>query len=262
MSAYLSFDIVLQLFFGGVIGLCLGLTGVGGGVLIIPILQVFFGMHAVMAVGTASLISTLVKVSAGIAHIRAGNIKWKEAGLILLGAIPCVLLTTELIVLLNQSAYYSELVNQAIESAIVLMMLLSLVSLYLKSKHAGTESNPVPRRKSYSIAIGGGCGAVLGSTGVGGGVMLLPAFNTLLGVDIKKAIGSSVVVALVLSGVTAMSYSRGGQSDWPVAVVMTSGAILSMPVAMRLVKAFTPAQLYRLTIGVILVALAMVLFFR
>jgi Predicted permeases len=262
MDAYFSVDIVLQLVLGGVIGLCLGLTGVGGGVLIIPILQVFFGMQVVMAVGTASLISTLVKISASIAHIKEGNIKWKEVGLMLLGAIPCVLLTTELIVLLNQSERYSVIINHLIEVGIVVMMLLSLVSLYMKSKKSESQLSGKPLRKSFSVAIGGGCGVVLGSTGVGGGIMLLPAFNTLLGVDIKKAIGSSVVVALVLSGVTALSYSRGGQSDLPVALVITFGAILAMPLAMKLVKVFTPIQLYRLTIGVILVALAMVFLFR
>lgn len=262
LSYFDAFDAVVNLGFGVLIGLCLGLTGVGGGVLIIPILQVFFAMDAVMAVGTASLISFLVKIGASFGHIKAGNIKWKEVGFVLLGAIPCVLMTTNLIIFLNQSERYSSCINHVIELAIVMMMLVSLCSLYKQSKKGIINVKSVSPRNYISVAIGGGCGAVLGSTGIGGGVVLLPAFNALLGVEIKKAIGSSVVVALVLSAVTALNYSREGQSDLPVALYITFGALTAMPVAMRYVKTITSVQLYRLTIGVISVALAMVLLFR
>ncbi len=55
LADYTTMGILLRIFFGAVVGLCLGLTGVGGGVLIIPILHSVFAMSPVMSVGTASL---------------------------------------------------------------------------------------------------------------------------------------------------------------------------------------------------------------
>ena len=261
VSSILTFDGALKLLLGALIGLCLGLTGVGGGVLIIPLLQFFFGMGTVMAVGTASLISTFVKVNAGLSHIRAGNVEWKTLGFMLLGAIPSTVLITELVIYLNNHVYYASLLTQAVELAIVGIMLLSLFSLYRKRKQSATVQNEqaAPRGKHVAMCAGGVCGAVLGSTGVGGGVMLLPAFNSLLGIDLKKSIGSSVVMALALSGITALNYSRGGQSELSTAVIMTMGAFVGVPVAIRLVKKFSEQQLYTLTLMVIMGALALTL---
>ena len=59
------------LLLGTVFGLCLGLTGVGGGVMLIPMLQVFCDMNTVLSVGTASIISTLVKINASVAIYKS-----------------------------------------------------------------------------------------------------------------------------------------------------------------------------------------------
>lgn len=87
-TAFTLSDIFIRLGFGILIGFCLGLTGVGGGVLIIPILQVVFGMNPVLAVGTASVIASLVKINAAISHVVAKNVSWREVGYILAGAVP------------------------------------------------------------------------------------------------------------------------------------------------------------------------------
>ncbi|MEZ9040922.1 MULTISPECIES: sulfite exporter TauE/SafE family protein [unclassified Vibrio] len=256
----LNLDSLLKLALGGVIGFCLGMTGVGGGVLIIPILQVVFGMGTVLAVGTASLISALVKVGAGISHISAGNVAWRPVAFMLLGAVPSTLLITELILRINSDEAHSVMLHQVIDWMIIGVMLFSLLSLYLgKRKNSEAIASDIKKRKA--VCTGAGCGAVLGSTGVGGGVMLLPAFNSFLGVDIKKSIGSSVVMALALSSITALNYSKGGQADWTTAGLMTFGALLGVPLAVRIVKKIEEKYLYTLTLGVILFALALTLLF-
>ncbi|MGR5144514.1 sulfite exporter TauE/SafE family protein [Photobacterium sp. DNB23_23_1] len=257
----LSFDGALKLVLGAIIGLCLGLTGVGGGVLIIPILQFFFGMGTVTAVGTASLISMFVKLNAGFSHIKAGNVAWRKLGLMLLGAVPATWFITEWVVYFNNHDQYSHQITQAIDIAIVGIMLLSLFSLYKKRNSSiSSSANSQPESgKAKAVCAGGVCGAVLGSTGVGGGVLLLPAFNSLLGIDLKKSIGSSVVMALALSGITALNYSRGGQSDIATAALMTAGAFLGVPIAIRLLERFSENQLYSLTLLVIFISLCLTL---
>ncbi|WP_413113607.1 sulfite exporter TauE/SafE family protein [Thaumasiovibrio sp. DFM-14] len=259
-SLLFSFDALLKLGFGALIGMCLGLTGVGGGVLIIPILTVFFGMQTIMAVGTASIISTLVKVNAGFAHIRAGNVAWRPLRWMLLGAVPMTLFTTTLIIYLVEHSTVGPMVSVAVEAAIIAVMLFALVSIYRKYRQANQPSDAVSRSNSTAVGAGMACGSILGSTGVGGGVMLLPAFNSLLGVDIKKSVGSSVVMALVLSSLTALNYSRGGQSDMIAAIIMTAGAFIGVPIAVRLLKRFSDSQVYLLTLAIISVSLGLTLF--
>ncbi|PSW21823.1 sulfite exporter TauE/SafE family protein [Photobacterium sanctipauli] len=257
ITTLFTVDTFLKVGFGSLIGICLGLTGVGGGVLIIPILQVVFGMQIVMAVGTASLISTIVKVNAGYSHIKAGNVEWNALKWMLLGSIPATLLMTELIVHLNNSASLQNVVTFVIEAVIIAIMLFALFTMY--QKYRSSESAIEAKQYSNKVAVSAGvtCGSLLGSTGVGGGVLLLPAFNTLLGVSIKKSIGSSLVMALVLSGLTALNYSKGGQSDVMTAVLMSAGAVIGVPIAIRLLKRFSDKQIYLSTMVVISVALLM-----
>lgn len=256
----LTFDTGLKIIFGSVIGLCLGLTGVGGGVLIIPILQVVFDMPTVMAVGTASIISTIVKVNAGFSHVVAGNVDWKSLKWMLLGAAPATFFTTEAIVHIYKNPSFSVYVNYVIEAVIVGVMLVALVSVYQKYRNYSTAVNERSLSKRIAFSAGATCGSIMGTTGVGGGVMLLPAFNTLLGVDIKKSVGSSLVMALILSCVTAINYSKSGQSDALTAVLMSAGAFIGVPVAMKLLKKTDDKSIYVLTFAIISISLAMILF--
>lgn len=256
----LTIDSFMKIALGALIGLCLGLTGVGGGVLIIPILQVIFGMQTIMAVGTASIISSIVKANAGISHIAAGNVDWKALRWMLIGAIPATLLTTEFIIHLYSIPSLSTAINRTIEVVIVGIMLLSMYSIYNKYKRCTQQNTSRDHSNKVALSAGVTCGTVIGSTGVGGGIMLLPAFNTLLGVGIKKSIGSSLVMALILSTLTALNYSRGGQSDITTAILMSAGAFIGVPIAMKLIKGAKDQHIYILTLAILFLSLGMLLF--
>lgn len=253
-----SFDGFIKIALGALIGLCLGLTGVGGGVLIIPILQVIFGFETVMAVGTASIISSIVKANAGLSHIFAGNIDWKALRWMLIGALPAAYLTTESIIYLYRIPSLADTINYVMELAIIIIMLLSIYSIFIKFKNSDRVTTTRTHSNTLAVTAGATCGTILGSTGVGGGVMLLPAFNTLLGVTIKKSVGSSLILALILSSLTAINFSKGGQSDLTTALLMSAGAFIGVPIAMRMLKRFEDKQIYILTILIILISLIMV----
>lgn len=253
-----SYEGVIKISLGALIGFCLGLTGVGGGVLIIPILQVVFGMQTVMAVGTASIISSIVKANAGLSHIYAGNVDWKALRWMLIGAVPATYLTTELIIYLYNIPAMAISINYAMEVGIIGIMLVSIYSILIKYKTSGLETKVRAHSNTVAVSAGATCGTILGSTGVGGGVMLLPAFNTLLGVNIKKSVGSSLVMALILSALTALNYSKGGQSDINTALLISSGAFIGVPVAMKLIKKLKDKQIYGFTIFIILISLVMI----
>ncbi|MGR5143997.1 sulfite exporter TauE/SafE family protein [Photobacterium sp. DNB23_23_1] len=252
--------LMLKITLGSIFGLCLGLTGVGGGVLLIPMLQLFCGMPPVLAVGTASLISALVKVNASIVHVKAKNVSWRKIAILFVGALPITLVVTQVVIYFNDHPLHQETTQTMITSLVTVVMIGSLLSVFYKfrsspnSKHTSSNVNCSDRK---ALVSGMFCGSILGSTGVGGGVLLLPVLNNVLNLDIKKAIGSSVVLALFLSGFAALGYAKGGQADVHTAIWFVVGSFIGVPVAASLLNKISEKTTYIITLIVILISLVL-----
>ncbi len=144
---------LLKLGLGSIFGLCLGLTGVGGGVLLIPMLQLFCDMSPVLAVGTASLISALVKVNASIMHIKTNNVSWRQISLIFIGALPATLLVTQIVVYFNSHPTYQQMTQLFIEILVMLVMTGALISVCMKYRSSYMMSN-ISVGQQYSVPSG------------------------------------------------------------------------------------------------------------
>ncbi|KEI69310.1 sulfite exporter TauE/SafE family protein [Endozoicomonas elysicola] len=264
-------ELGFTLLIGCLIGLALGMTGVGGGVLMIPILRGIFGMNPVLAVGTASLCAFLMKINAAALHIRMGNISWRKSGLMLTGAIPATFLTTQYIVRLSQNPDTASFINSTVDFMVIMTIVLSLASMVYKDfksrkkpitevKETTDEIIPIGNIAAWRTLLAGiGSGVVIGATGVGGGVLLLPILTVLLQVNIKQAVGSSIVIALMLSGLSAMSYAGGGQADMTTAIILIIGSMIGVPIAGRLVRSVSDSVLHRATLGLITISALMML---
>ncbi len=90
---------------------------------------------------------------------------------------------------------------------------------------------------------------------MGGGVLLLPILNSFLNINIKKAIGSSVVLALFLSAITALSYAKGGQADVVTALWFVFGSIAGVALAGTLMHKLSEKHTYLITISVISISI-------
>ncbi len=82
------------IFSGFLVGLLVGLTGVGGGSLMTPILVLFFHIKPALAVGTDLLYASITKSVGIFAHGKLGNIDWKIVKRLMLGSIPASIFTT------------------------------------------------------------------------------------------------------------------------------------------------------------------------
>lgn len=257
------FDIFLRIGFGAVIGLCLGMTGVGGGVLIIPVLRGVFAMSPVMAVGTASLCASLMKISSGLMHVRNGNVDWKNSALILLGAAPILIVTSFVIVRLSDNPATAGQINQLVEYLIIGVIAFSLIAMIKKTFGKSSESKSVEKTEGFfnkkTLISGAATGFIMGSTGVGGGVLLLPLLSVTIGLDMKRSVGSSTVIALVLSSAGALAYSGGGQSDVVTAALLVLGSFVGVPMAGFLLKAMSDKRLQQVSLGLISVSAVVML---
>src|ERR1043166_2136399 len=78
---------------GFVVGAIVGLTGMGGGSLMTPLLILMFGVHPLTAVGTDLLYAALTKTVGTAIHSREGNVDWRVAGVLAAGSLPATALT-------------------------------------------------------------------------------------------------------------------------------------------------------------------------
>src|SRR5580704_13420176 len=97
----------LSVLSGFIVGLLVGLTGVGGGSLMTPLLILVFGTHTSTAVGTDLLYASITKSVGSIAHGRKQNVDWSIVGKLAAGSIPAAVVTIIVLYLLRSHGYTS-----------------------------------------------------------------------------------------------------------------------------------------------------------
>ena len=235
------------LFCGFVVGFCICFSGVGGGVLVIPVIAFFFDQPPSVAVGTAGIYATLTKAMAGIENARRRNIDYALFMRITLFAVPGTLLSaiTVNVFLTTPSA---DTLQQVLRLIIIGAILLSLLSAHFKPKYA--RGLPVG---AFFI------GTVMGLTGIGGGVLIVPLMLAFSDASPKRIVGTSILTALVLSFLTAMIYSNNNQVNYALALWMSVGALLAAPFGgMMLHRASQSLVRWTMTALILLAAVLMI----
>ena len=262
-------EMAVRLIFGLLIGFCIGLTGIGGGVLVLPTLTLLFRMNAVMAVGTASFYAFLTKVSATFHHARLKNIDWKLASFFLIGAVPLNLLVACWVSGRDADLEFARDLQRFIAGVVcfcVAVMALNLISQIWKKKISKTRGktaecvfgHPVLRR-GLGVAIGGLIGGLMAATSIGGGVLMIPALMVVFGLDAKKTVGTSIFIAVILSMLTALNYVAGSESIClSTSVIMAAGSLVGVPLGSRL-SVRLPDRVLHAVVLVLICAVAIVM---
>jgi uncharacterized protein len=187
--ALMSTTTLLLLFSGLVAGLLAGLLGIGGGVLLVPLL-VGFGYLPVQAVGTSTLAILIIAVGGTVQNLRSGNLRFHS---ILTLGLPSVV-TAQL------GAFCASRVWQPLLLAtfgVLLWVTIYLVELRKRLARRSGRST-VQRHVLFARTVTGGLsGFLAGFFGVGGGVALVPLQILLLGESIKVAIQTSLGVITI-----------------------------------------------------------------
>lgn len=262
--------ICVDLALGLAIGFCIGLTGVGGGVLVLPALTLLLKMNAVMAVGTASLYAFLTKVSATFHHAKLKTIDWGLSLLFLAGAVPVNFLVARWIAARGADEEFTAALKKFIIGTVffcVAMMIYNLISQIRNQAQENPKAQladhivkiPVLRR-TLGVLMGGIVGALIGATSIGGGVLIVPMLMIIFGLEARKTVGSSIFIAVVLTLVTSLSYFTGENSmDAVTGIIMAVGSLVGVPFGSKLSVKMPEKILQSVVIGLILVAAVMML---
>ena len=238
---------------GFVIGFLICLTGVGGGVLVIPAVAFFFDQPPSVAVGTAGVYAALTKIIAGAEHARIGNINYKLFARVTAAAAPGALLAAAAVnAMLHFRPEFRGELQDGLRGAVIAAILLSLFFSQFKAARMTGENR---REKTAPLLVGAfAVGAVMGLTGVGGGVLIAPLLLLLGGETPKRIVGASILIALALSALSAAVYAGGGQVNYELALWMSAGSLLAAPLGSRLLRRVSEEFVRRTLVGLIVAA--------
>lgn len=262
-------ELVGRLVLGLLVGFSIGLTGVGGGVLMLPALTLLLKMNPVMAVGTASLYSFLTKLSATFHHVKLKTIDWGISLLFLAGALPANAAVSFWVTRHGSSAEFQHGLRIFITGTVFFCIGAMVLSLgrQIRNQRKQIKGNTLADRinarpvlsRTLGVLAGAVVGALIGATSIGGGVLIIPLLMVLFGLAARRTVGSSIFIAVVLTLVTSLIYSKGGEVDIATAVVMAVGSLIGVPSGSKLSSGMPDKLLQGIVIALICVAAVMML---
>jgi len=256
-------EIALYIAAGASVGFAIGLTGVGGGSLMTPLL-LLFGFPAPIAIGTDLLYASLTKASGVFSHHRRGNVDWRIAGWLAIGSLPISIL---LHVLMRQSGFLEEEgFSELLTKSLGVMLIVTAAVLLAGNRMPGATVQPRPRVLSdlircnqalSTIAMGivlGVC-VTLSSVGAGafGAAALLVIFADTPAI---KIIATDVAHAVPLTLIAGLGYLAAGYVDGLLLASLLAGSVPAMQLGTRL-SSKVPEQVLRPILMVLLFILGL-----
>jgi uncharacterized membrane protein YfcA len=214
---------------GAIVGFVIGLTGMGGGALMTPVLVLLFGVNPGSAVSADVVTSLVLKPFGGGVHIRRRTVNWRLVQWLMVGSVPCAFLGAYL---LDQVVGTDN--KDAIKSILGWVLLVAasaiLAKLVLQARrHEAPVSQMMdPRlvRPIPTILVGAVGGLVVGMTSVGSGsliiVMLMLMYPLLSG---REMVGTDLVQAIPLVAAAALGHMLFGTLDVSIITSVLIGAI-------------------------------------
>jgi len=213
---------------GFVVGAIVGLTGVGGGSLMTPLLVLLFGVHPATAVGTDLLYAAITKSGGTVVHSRKGHVDWQIVGRLAAGSIPAAALTIYILSQLpKRSAELTHLISVSLGIALLLtacaiVFRKRIVAFALRHENSFVQRHLGP----VTVAVGAVIGVLVSISSVGAGALGVAALFFLYPhLPAVRIVGSDVVHAVPLTLVAGMGHWWLGSVDWSLLGALLLGSL-------------------------------------
>lgn len=247
---------------GALVGTLVGLTGVGGGSLMTPLLVFLFGFSPSVAVGTDLLFAALTKSVGVVVHHKShGSVNWKVAARLSLGSIPAAIIS---IMILKQYESVGADLAKPITLVLGFALILTACAIVIKPRARTIESKlPIStvrffgrHRRLATILVGSILGFLVTFSSVGAGalgtVSLLLLYPSLPAV---KVVGTDLAYAIPLATVAGLGHWYLGNIDWGLLVTLLIGSLPGIWVGSQ-ISARIPERVLRPILAGILVVVA------
>jgi len=206
-------------------GLAGGLFGVGGGLILIPILTGVFHLTQHQAHGTSLAAIGATALASVIVYAAHGNVAWTTAALVAVTSI----FTAPL-----GARWASRISRQALARAFAIFCVAVAARLLWKAPAPGAAVPALQHGAigvGFDLVLGGAVGLLAGFMGVGGGIIAVPAFTLLLGMTQQAAQGTSLAVILATAPAGAVEHARRGNVVLALVPALAIGAAIGGPIA-------------------------------
>ncbi len=213
---------------GFAVGMLGGMTGVGGGSLMTPVLILLFGMHPAVAVGTDLLHAAVTKTAGSLVHGFNHTIDWRVVRRLATGSIPMTIVTMSVLSVLDiNSAATRELINAVLTIALIVTAVTLLFRDRIVRLSAGRLDVLTPRQAAVlTVIVGGVLGTIVSISSVGAGaigviclVLLYPKLPT------ARIVGSDIAHAVPLTLAAGIGHWLLGSVDLQVVMFLILGSV-------------------------------------
>jgi uncharacterized membrane protein YfcA len=249
-----AYTIATRTSIGLIAGVLIGLTGIGGGVVLLPLLISILGVPPIIAVGSDAVINFITKIGAGTLHWRRGNVSWPLALNLAYGSIPGAVLGV--LFLARIRAAYGNGVNDVLKVAIsILLIVIPIAYMFIQLPAASQGDIKGIRNSKHRLGvtlIGFVAGILVGVTSIGSGSLILLLLLVFYGYAPVVMVGTDIVHAILLAGITGFLQLGFGNVDPVLVATVLIGSIPGGLLGAYLTK-YLPSRRFKQTLCSVLV---------
>lgn len=239
---------------GLIVGTLVGLTGLGGGMVLLPLLITVLGVPPIIAVGSDAVINCITKIGAGALHWQRGNVSWRVALSLAYGSIPGAIVGV--VFLAKIRATHGSGVNDFLKVAIGILLIVIPIGYLFKGKASEKGfSFAAINSSKYKVGItviGFIAGILVGITSIGSGSVILMLLVVFYGYAPVIMVGTDIVHAILLAGLTGLLQFGFGNVNLPLVACVLIGSIPGGLLGAYLTK-YLPARRFKQMLCTVLV---------
>jgi uncharacterized protein len=245
------------IFFGLGIGVLVGMTGMGGGSLMTPLLILIFGIQPTTAIGTDIFYSAVTKTVGGWRHLRMKTVNMELVKWLALGSVPAAVAGVALVSVLERQIgedRLDSLVYAVLGGTLLMVGIITLArALILRNLVDERDRFEVERRhKVAAVVIGATTGFVIGVTSAGSGTVIAILLIAVYRLAPKKVVGTDVFHAAILLWAAGIAHWVGGNVDFSLAANILIGSVPGVVIGAAL-SGKAPQGFIRTALGLVLV---------
>jgi uncharacterized membrane protein YfcA len=251
----------LVIAFGLGVGILVGLTGIGGGSLMTPLLLIFIGTNPVVAVGTDIAYGAITKTLGGWRHWRSGTVDMGVSKWLAFGSVPAAVIGVVLIHYLhkNHAAGFDSTLLWFVAAALAVTAIITLARALFMPALVARERHTVElhgRVKAGAVALGAVLGFILGVTSVGSGALIGLALILVFRLTPHRVVGTDVFHAAILLWAAGLAQLAVGNIDFGLMGTILIGSLPGVLIGERLSHRI-PAAALRPALGCVMLGSAL-----
>ena len=236
---------------GFVVGGIVGLTGVGGGSLMTPLLVLLFGVHPATAVGTDLLHAAVTKAGGTFVHAKARRVDWRITGLLAMGSLPAAVTTVWILHEFFGTLGSSKIITTTLGAALLLtagaLLLHSRLHRLSRANRDGRAHHPL-----FTVLTGVALGVLVSVSSVGAGALGVTALFFLYpGLKAARIVASDLAHAVPLTLVAGCAHWLFGTVNWQLLGSLLVGSLPGIYLGSHLVGRI-PERVLRVLLAVTL----------